>query len=344
MGQNEGNIVTITASQSTSTLAGFMSGKRSWIGHADEAATYPGAVPRQDALELLSFPVIEGEIHSVVITEDGVDDIIDETRKSIIRLDTRQTFGIFKSGYKVHPYPEWLVDNVDILLDGGLEIGTVALTKGGARAMLQAELPEDRIATAPGAEPVPNRPHLTAATSLDGSIATVYGIGTRVLICENELSLAGFRGFVRGFTSFQKIRHTSNSLHRAGEVRENLGLVVEQIGDAFDEEFRSLVSQYVSDAKWNEVIKAYTGVEKAKEGRSKTIAENKVSALNNLWFNDERAAPWRNSAYGVLAAFNTANHHVFGSDKGRTERNQDRIIQDEWAKFDSNVLRLLETV
>jgi hypothetical protein len=46
----------------------------------------------------------------------------------------------------------------------------------------------------------------------------------------------------------------------------------------------------------------------------------------------------------VLAAFNTAQHHVFGSDKGRTERNHDRIIQDEWAKFDTNVLALLASV
>jgi hypothetical protein len=159
--------VTITASRSTSTLAGFMA-NRTWIGHAAEARKYEGAVPREDALELLSFPVVEGSIHSVVITDDGVDDIIDETRKSIIRLDTRDTFGIFKQGYKPHLYPEWLVENVDVLLDGGLSIGTVALTQGGARAMLQAEMPEDRIATAPGAEPVANRPHLTAATSLDG--------------------------------------------------------------------------------------------------------------------------------------------------------------------------------
>lgn len=336
--------MTITASQSTSTLAGFMNGGRAWIGHAEAAQTYEGAVPRQDALDLLSFPVVEGQIHSVVITDDGVDDIIDETRKTIIRLDTRETFGVFKNGYKIHPYPQWLVENVDLLLDGGMKIGTVALTKGGARALLQAEMPEDRIATAPGAEPVPNRPHISAMTSLDGSIATTYGIGTKVLICENELSLAGFRGLVRSFTAFQKTRHTSGSLNRVLEVRQALGLVAEEIGDAFDQEFRELMAQHVSDAKFRDVVNAYTGVEKAKEGRSKTMAQGKVDALTTLWRNDNRVAPWRNSAYGVLAAFNTAAHHVFGSDKGRVERNQERVIQDEWAKFDTNVLALLASV
>lgn len=336
--------MSITASRSTSTLAGFISGGRTWIGHAEEAHKYEGAVPRQDAVDLLSFPVVEGSIHSVVITEDGVDDIIDESRKSIIRLDTRETFGVFKQGYKPHLYPKWLVENVDLLLDGGLAIGTVALTNGGARAILQAEMPEDRIATAPGANPVPHRPHISAMTSLDGSIATTYGIGTRVLICENELSLAGFRSLAKGFSRFTKIRHTSGSLGRALEVRENLGIVAEEIGDAFDEQFRTLVAEYVSDAKWDEFVKAYTGVDKAKEGRSKTMAQGKADALNTLWRSDERAAPWKNSAYGVLAAANTAQHHVFGADKGRVERNQNRVIQDEWAKFDTSVLSILASV
>lgn len=336
--------MTITASRSTSTLAGFIGGGRLWIGHAASARKYEGAVPREDALELLSFPIVEGAIHSVVITEDGVDDIIDETRKSIIRLDTRETFGIFKQGYKPHPYPQWLVENVDILLDGGMKIGTVALTNGGARAMLQAELPEDRIATAPGAEPVRNRPHISAMTSLDGSIASTYGIGTRVLACENELSLAGFRGLVKGFTRFQKTRHTSGSLGRVLEVREALGLVAEEIGDAFDQQFRELVSQVVTDRQFDEIVRAYTGIDAAKEGRSKTMAQQKVDALNDLWTNDLRAAPWRGSLYGVLATFNTAQHHVFGADKGRDDRNNDRVIKDEWAKFDTNVLALANSV
>lgn len=337
--------MTITASRSTSTLAGFMKG-RTWIGHAAEAHKYEGAVPREDALELLSFPVGESEdISARIITDYGVHIATDTTRKAIVRLDTDAVFGIFKQGYKPHLYPEWLVENVDVLLDGGLSIGTVALTQGGARAMLQAEMPEDRIATAPGAEPVANRPHLTAATSLDGSIATVYGIGTKVIICENELSLAGFRGLVRGFQSFTKIRHTSGSLSRAGEVRANLGLVVEEIGDAFDREFRELVAQHVSDSKWNEIVDAYTGRRKiGLTDRSRHMAERKGQELDNLWRNDNRAAPWKNSAYGVLAAFNTAAHHVFGADKNRTERNQDKVIKDEWAKFDSSVLALIDSV
>lgn len=324
----------------TSTLAGFMEG-RTWIGHADEAQTFDGAVPREEALKLLSYPLAEAALTATVLTEDGVQTIDMPDRKAIVRTDTGVAFGVFKQGYKIHQPAQWCLDYVDLLLDGGLEIATVAVVNGGARVLLQAQMPETREATAPGAEPVAHRPWLSVATSNDGTIATTYGAGTKLLICENELSLAGFRSLINGLNSVHKVRHTSQSLGRIGEVRANLGLIAEQIDDKFDAEFRELVSEYVSDYQFNEIVKAYTGVEKAKEGRSKTIAEGKVKILNNLWRTDERAATWKNSAYGVLAAFNTAQQYEFGADKGRTERNQRQLIDGTREKYDANVLSLL---
>ena len=149
---------------------------------------------------------------------------------------------------------------------------------------------------------------------------------------------------MRDLNSVYKVRHTSQSLGRIGEVRANLGLVAEQVDGEFDKEFRELVSEYVTDAKFNEIVKAYTGVDKAKEGRSKTIAENKVGVLNNLWRNDERAASWRNSMYGVLATFNTAHQYEFGADKGRVERNQRQLIDGTREKFDANILELARSI
>lgn len=343
-GTEEGNTMNTTITKnSTATLAGFMK-DRAWIGHANERKVYDGAVPRQDAIDMLSYPLAEASLTATVLGEDGVQTIEIPDRKAIVRTDTGLAFGIFTQGYQIHEPRQWCIDNVDLLLDGGLEIATVAVVKGGARVLLQAEIPEGRVATAPGAEPVVHRPRLNVATSMDGSIATTYSVGERLIICENELSLRGFRRVLAQHDGIWKVRHTSESLGRAIEVRAALGLIAEQVGDAFEQEFRDLVSQYVSDARWNDIVKAFTGVEKAKEGRSKTMAENKVKALNNLWFNDPRAASWKNSAYGVLAAFNTASHHVFGADKSRTERNQQRVIDGTREKFDEGVLRLLETV
>ena len=328
-----------TLKNTTSTLAGFMKGRR-WIGHADEAKLFDGAVPREEALRVLSYPLAEASLTATVLSDDGVQTIDMPDRKAIVRTDTGVAFGVFKQGYKIHQPAEWCLDYVDLLLDGGLEIATVAVVAGGARVLLQAQLPETRQATAPGAEPVAHRPWLSVATSHDGTIATTYGVGTRLLICENELSLRGFRHFTRELNSVHKVRHTSQSLNRIGQVRENLGLVAEKLDEEFDAEFRKLVGTYVSDSQWNEIVKAYTGVDKAPEGRSKTIAENKVKILNNLWRNDERAASWKNSAYGVLAAFNTAQQYEFGPDKGRVERNQRQLIDGTREKFDENILQL----
>ena len=332
---------TTTKTIQTQTLAGFMKG-RQWIGHADEAQTFDGAVPREEALRLLSYPLAEASLTATVLGPDGVQTIEMPDRKAIVRTDTGVAFGVFKQGYKIHQPADWCLNYVDMLLDGGLEIATVAVVAGGARVLLQAQLPETRVATAPGAEPVEHRPWLSVATSHDGTIATTYGVGTRLLICENELSLRGFRGLVSELNSVHKVRHTSQSLSRIGDVRANLGLVAEQIDSEFDAEFRKLVSEYVSDEKFNEIVKAYTGVEKAREGRSKTIAQNKVKVLNTLWRDDERAASWRNSAYGTLCAFNTADQWFLGSDKGRTERNQNRLISGDRDRFDENILRMIQ--
>lgn len=337
--------MTITASTTTSTLAGFMEG-RNWIGHAEEARTYDGAVPLADAEELLSYPVTEAHLTATYMDDDGVSAIDVTDRKAIVRTDTNQVFGIFKNGYKIHSAVEWLLNNVGLITDGGFDVATVAITNGGARILVQAQAPDMRVATAPGAEPVEHRPWISAATSHDGTIATTYGVGTRLLICENELSLPGFRRFIKGLENLYKVRHTSGSLSRIGEVRQALGLefVGDQLGDEFEAEFRKLASTYVSDSQWNEFVKAYTGVDKAKEGRSKTMAENKVKVLNNLWRTDERAASWRNSAYGILAALNTAQQYEFGADKGRTERNLNNVITGKREQFDANILRMLETV
>lgn len=318
------------------SLIGFTNKRgTAWHWREDVDNHFEGAVPRERALELLSYPLEEGLITATVLTEEGVISIDDATRKAIVRTDTGALLGVFKQGYKIHQPAEWCLQNVDLILDGGLQIGSVNVLKGGAVASLQAEMEDTRTA----AEGVEYRPFLTAATSHDGSIATTYGVGSQVVVCDNTLSVA-----LKTFESRTRIRHTSNSLARIGEVRQNLGLIVEQAGDTFDEQVQALTSEYVSDARWAEFVKAFTGVDKAKEGRSKTIAEAKVKTLNTMWTSDERVTPWRNSAWGALSAVNTSMHHEFGAEKNREERNALRTVRGEWDSLDSNTLALLATV
>jgi phage/plasmid-like protein (TIGR03299 family) len=303
---------------------------------------FEGAIPVERVESLLAVP-LEAAAISATLADGRI--IAMPDRQAIVRTDTGSALGVFKSGYKIHPYDEWLRQNLDLILDGGLQFGSAILLKGGAVAAVQVELPETRVATGgKGAEPVKHRPHVTAATSSDGSMATTYMRGTRIWVCDNTLAYA-----MREKDALKvKVRHSSQSLNRVGEIRMSLGLMVEEAGDEFDLMVRELTAQYVSDQKFAEVVKSYTGTDKnLPAGRSTSIAKNKEDALLNLWRNDERVAPWRNSAWGVLAAFNTADHHLF-SQKGnvakRAERNEVRFLSGDREQFDRNVLRLLETV
>lgn len=326
---------------SNNTLIGFTAKRgNAWHHREGDSNHFEGAIPRERALELLSYPLELGQPHVTVSTigDDGVTvrDFKADKRVAVVRMDTGEVFGFFTEGYPIHPPAEWCLENLDLMLHGGLSIGNVVVLKGGRVAALQAELEETRT----GPEGIEHRPFLTAVTSHDGSLATTYLTGTQVVVCDNTLSAALNEGGRRQI----KIRHTSKSALRLGEARAALHLEVEAVGDDFDRQVRALLDDTVSDARWKEFVDAYTGQQVAKEGRSRTIAQNKAGQLNQLWNNDVRVNPWKGSAYGVLAAVNTAEHHIFGSDKDREERNQSRLVKGEWDSIDAKTLKVLATV
>jgi len=297
---------------------------------------YPGAIPYERVLELMSYPLAEGIPTVAVLTDDGVQTFEAKKHKGIVRLDTGEVFKFFREGYRIHQPSEWCLKNLDTLTGGGLNLAAAILLRGGALAAVQAELEGTR----EGAEGVKHRPYITAATSMDGSIATTYLVGTRLWVCDNTLTYA----LAENTALRHKVRHSANSLGRLGEVHANLGLVVEEIGDTVDEEIKRLTSQFVSDERWNAFTKAWANLNPDKPGKALTNAERKIATLNNLWAHDDRVAPWKNNAWGVLAAVNTAEHHIFGTDANRETRNGLRTIQGKWDGIDQNTLRVLATV
>ena len=329
------------AGTTTDLLLGFAKERKDMPAWGNISGTpskiYDGAIPTADVLDFMDYPLVEGSLSTTYLTDDGVTTQEVPDRKAIVRADTGVTLGVFKHGYQIHQPKEWLVQNLELLLDDGLQVGQARLIRGGAVALVQVELPESRETAG-----VKFRPYLTAVTSHDGTLATTYFTGNIVLTCENQMGYVQREARKDG--SLMKIRHSSGSLVRIGEARERLGLVVEQAGDAFDEEVRKLTAEYVSDQTWNDFLRALTKVDDKKEGRSKTIAENQVATLNRLWNDDERVAPWRNSAYGVLAAVNTAQHHEFTVRGDRDERNAIRTIEGKWDALDRNTLRVLAEV
>lgn len=336
----------------TQTLIGYTA-KRGQAWHYRQSAQgaesnhYEGAIPVGDVhRRLFHWEHAEGDVSSTVITADGVSTITDPTRKAIVRpvgtfgpQDRGAILGLFKSGYQVHAFGEWLLDEVANILDADLHIGSAGLLKGGAVAWVQIEM-ADTISTPEG---VDFRPFLTAATSVDGSLSTTYQTGAQVVVCDNTLAAAmGAKDGDR-----VKIRHSRNSLGRITEVREALN-IVHGTADAFAAEVAQLTATEVTGAQWQAFLDAIAPqpvAGSAKTTRAASLADRKRDELNTLWRSDLRVSPWQGTAFGVLQAVNTHAHH-YGTVKGMTrpERNMTRMVEGKWAALDADTMATLRKV
>ena len=318
------------------TLIGYTEKRgTAWHYRQGSGNHFTGPVPMERVERLLDLTFTEQTVHLA----DGT---VIPGRKAIQRQDTSDVLGIFGEGYRVHPYQEWLVDNVATIVDADLQVGSAGLLKRGGQAWVQVEL-ED---TLQAAGSVDFRPFLTAATSVDGSLSSTYVTGATAVVCDNTLSMAlGSRN-----SQQVKIRHSRNSLGRVSEVRQALGILWEEASE-FQAEVERLVATEVTAKQWDSFVKAHSGLTvkgtdlKPEDGRSYTIAANKADTLRNLWAADERVSPWQGTAYGVLAAVNTARQHVFTvRGANRVERAQANFLSGRTAAEDRAALALLATV
>jgi phage/plasmid-like protein (TIGR03299 family) len=263
-----------------------------------------------------------------------------EGRQAIVRSDNNHVMGIFAEGYERHPYDEWLLTSVANILDDDLTISSVGLLKHGAVAWVEVSMPESIITT----EGVEFRPNLLATTSFDGSIATTYKRTITATVCDNTRELA-----LSEIGQELKVRHSRHSRLKLAEAREALR-VVHQVADAFAEEVNQLCAIDVDDKQWQEFLSVVASLEdpRTKErlaGRALTLAERKQEALSKLYRYDGRVAPWAGTAYGVLQAVNTYEHHertVRGTD--RAERNMLRTITGDFGDVDRRSWSQLSTV
>ncbi len=325
----------------TQTLIGYTSKRgQAWHYRASEQGAEPNhyehAVPVADVRRrLFHWSPVEADIHAVIIDKDGVETYADATRKAIVRPDTGAILGIFRTGYKVHDYDQWLINNVEGILDADLHIGSAGLLRGGAVAWVQVEMADTLNAAG-----VEFRPFLTATTSLDGSIATTYQTGAQVVVCDNTLSAALNTADTR-----VKVRHSANSLTRLAQVRDALA-IVHQVADDFTAQVERLTNQTVTENQWIRFLGAYCGTDDTKASkRALTTRSLQANQLDRLWNHDQRVTPWRGTAYGVLAAANTYAHHlapVRGAT--RAERNAERLVTGKVHDLDGHTLQILATV
>src|SRR5690625_263352 len=91
----------------------------------DEPNHYTGAIPTEDVRRrLFNWKPVEGEITATAMTSDGVLTTTAPDRKAIMRSDTGDLLGIFKQSYRPHEYDQWLIRNVESILDADIAIGS----------------------------------------------------------------------------------------------------------------------------------------------------------------------------------------------------------------------------
>jgi phage/plasmid-like protein (TIGR03299 family) len=311
------------------------------VGDPDSARNhYEDAVPMDAVLDLFSFELVSCELGvklpevlrppveimpGVFVDNPAPEYAPAPGRQAIVRGDTGAVLGVFKDGYEIHQYREWLLNQVANILDDDLAIGSAGLLKDGAQAWVSVEVPEN-ITTPEGVE---FRPNLTACTSCDGSLATTYKRMVQMVVCDNTLA-AGL-----GEVGQQlKIKHSKYSKLRIAEARDALAMI-HSVAEDFQAEVAALCRIDVTDKAWQKFVEAHVPLADDAKGRALTMATNEREALTQLWNNDLRVSPWKGTAFGVLQAVNTYTHHIQTvRGASRPERNMSNAVTGKTAALD----------
>lgn len=298
-----------------------------WHYREGDGNHFDGPVPLEVAVNLFSFEVVK---EPIVIAGKPRGDV------AWYAPDYDTVFGYFKETAKIHPYDEWLVQNVDTLLDGRLEIGSVGLLRNRAVAFLQAEMPET---VKDGSTGEAFRSSVLGFTSLDSTLATTYQVAFTRVVCDNTFSRARGEN-----TPSIRLRHTRNSKLNVEDARKALGLL-EVETERMAEEIRYMISVPVTERQWEGFLDLHVPLPED-EGRGRTMGEHKREALTELYHFDDRVAPWKGTAWGVQQAINTYQHHLMAIRKGapRFERNMLSAAQGKIQDTDRQAVAQLNRV
>jgi phage/plasmid-like protein (TIGR03299 family) len=298
-----------------------------------ESNHYSGPVPVEDVLRrLFNFEYAEAEM---LYRFDGELRVASD-RKLIVRSDNGIALGAFKSGYEIHQPGEWLVENVAMILDDELGIGSAGLLRNGAIQWVQVEKPEN-IVTPEGVE---FRPWILATGSCDGSIATTYKEGRTDVVCDNTRD-----AFMSEGGNEFKVKHTKNSGLKIMDARDALGIMFE-MEQSYSDEIARLCAWKVSDSQFEQLMTKLIPINDEMGKRGLTLGTKKREVITALYKNDPRVAPWTGTAFGVSAAFNTWRQHEATVRKGapRQVRNMENLVTGKTGTEDRQVMEVLATV
>jgi phage/plasmid-like protein (TIGR03299 family) len=324
------------------TLVGFTD-KRGNAWHYDSLSedsrrnAFREEVPVERAVELVDFPIKK---RPLMFRGDTKSNVQIPGQFAWVRWDGGRgdsgasVLGITGKRFVDHPYRTWLIDLASQIVGPEAQIGSCGLLKGGARAWVSIELPENRMAA--GME---WRPMLLASAVYDRSSRTIFKLVQTRVVCDNTREAA-----LSENGSAIYVRHTSGGLLVAGQAQEMLGLLVDAGRDPFQLEAELLLSTAVSDAAYAKFCEALVG-ERGEDvsAFARGIRGRRYDALQALWQTDERVAPWRGTAFGAVQASNTWQHwgRIIKGEASKPQRNMADVIGGQMLASDRDAMRLL---
>lgn len=340
-------------------LIGNTAKRNGWIGQTDGTLpTYEGPIPVAEVERRLfdwhAISVPSGNFIPCDVSEadyilpDGrpCKVVITEGAQGIVRSDDGTELGRHKSGYRIHDYKQWLIRSVSNILQDRLQILSALTLKNGAQAAVEIGLDETMHDDTTGLD---FWPFLLAQTSLDGSIATTYSAGNRVLRCDNMFQ--GWNREAKRAGRQYKIKHTVNSMSEAHVVGVRTALsILDKSAHEMTAMMRQLSSIDVTRKQWLQVLDIIEPPAPADSSKVKvTKTNNRRDLLDSIYLgHGELGAlngPFAGTAFGAVQANNTYQQHgvpVRGT--SRLERVYDRAIRGDIAEADTVALQALATV
>ena len=313
-----------------------------WVGIPD-GSHFDGPVPVEEVRKLLDVRLVKATRTFAEYTdENGERQVASDTGTlPIINQRTGQIFSYPKEGYKIHPYLTTLHDFIQqILHDEHVGVGSVGLLKKGGVAFLQAVLPRHYEVQGYGYQP-----YVTAATSCDLSMATIYGTGALGAVCDNTLDDA-----IKDALTRLKVRHTRYSGATVQQAREKLGIRLEAVAENMADVINGLCDVDVSDddfALWlDEMDPLRDENGDVKTGRALTLVSDRRDEKLRLWNSDPKVSPWKGTGFGILQldnTFRTWNGKVSATG-GRIERNYTNAVTGAGVRHDAHALDTLNRV
>ncbi len=219
--------------------------------------------------------------------------------------------GVVGQRYKV-VQNEQLFEFGDNLLDGGASWESAGSIKNGTVVFGSLVIPKEFTLDAQGANDKTTT-YLLVHTSHDGSVAIQASITPVRVVCQNTLNLA--LGSVK--QSF-KLRHTATVEGKIQVAREALGLTFQYMND-FDKKARALFETKVNDKQVYDIITGiYPKPENDKKGQFKKW-ENKISLVNDLYFDSPTNANIKGTAWGMFNALTERIDYFKQERKGNSE-------------------------